>query len=320
MIWLTWRQQRLEAILAGTVFAALAALLVITGLHIASVYHDGHLAACSLGKSQPASCGDSVLRFGARFSGVVNITNWFNMVPLLFGILSAAPIVLEFEHGTHRLAWTQTVTRRRWLATRLTVAFGVAVAAGLGFSLLMTWWRGPFDHLNGRLDTNAFDFEGVVPIAYTVFAAGAVLAVGTILRRTLPAVVIAIVSFLALRLGIEGWVRYQHYLGPLHRTWPVGAPAPAGEAAGYISASGLTFNTAPDAARRMFESCNVTETNPRALQGVSHCLRQHHVMQYAIYQPSGRFWTFQAIEAGIFVSLALVLTAVSVWGVNHRLA
>jgi hypothetical protein len=43
-------------------------------------------------------------------------------------------------------------------------------------------------------------------------------------------------------------------------------------------------------------------------------------MQYAIYQPSGRFWTFQAIEAGIFVSLALVLTAVSVWWVNHRLA
>jgi hypothetical protein len=70
----------------------------------------------------------------------------------------------------------------------------------------------------------------------------------------------------------------------------------------------------------MFESCNVTQTNPRALQGVSQCLRHHHVMQYAIYQPSGRFWTFQAIEAGIFVSLTLVLIAVSVWWVDHRLA
>jgi hypothetical protein len=38
------------------------------------------------------------------------------------------------------------------------------------------------------------------------------------------------------------------------------------------------------------------------------------------FQPAGRFWTFQAIEAGIFVSLALVLTTVSVWWVNHRLA
>src|SRR5436305_6139817 len=153
------------------------------------------------------------------------------MVPLLIGILAAAPIVLEFEQGTHRLAWTQTVTHRRWLATRLSLAFGVAVAAGLGFSLLMTWWRGPFDQLSGRLDTNAFDFEGVVPIAYTVFAASVVLATGTILRRTLPAVAITIVSFLVLRLGIEGWVRYQHYQGPLQSTWPVGAPPPSGEPA-----------------------------------------------------------------------------------------
>src|SRR5205814_8068785 len=124
------------------------------------------------------------------------------------------------------------------------------------------WWRGAFDQLNGRLDTNAFDFEGIVPIAYTVFAGSVVLAVGTILRRTLPAITIAIVSFLVLRLGIEGWVRYQHYQSPLHKTWPVGAPTPSGEAAGYISSSGLTFTGSPDIARRMFDSCGVTETHP----------------------------------------------------------
>src|SRR5205085_5242549 len=156
MIWLTWRQQRLEALIGGAVLAALTALMVFARFHIAGVYHDANLGACSLGQSQPASCGDSVLRFGSRFSSLVNLTNWFNMVPLLIGILIAAPIVLEFEQGTHRLCWTQTITRRRWLATRLTLAFTLAVAGGLGFSLLMTWWRGPFDQLNGRLDTNAF--------------------------------------------------------------------------------------------------------------------------------------------------------------------
>ena len=44
-----------------------------------------------------------------------------------------------------------------------------------------------------------FDFEGIGPIAYTLFAASVVLAVGTILRRTFPAVAIAITSFLGLR-------------------------------------------------------------------------------------------------------------------------
>jgi hypothetical protein len=70
----------------------------------------------------------------------------------------------------------------------------------------------------------------------------------------------------------------------------------------------------------MFESCNVTMTDPRSLQSVSPCLRHHHVMQYAVYQPAGRFWAFQAIEAGIFLALALSLIAASVWWVSHRLA
>jgi hypothetical protein len=320
VIWVSWRQQRLEALLGSAVLAALAALLVLTGRHVASVYHHAHLAGCSLGRPQPSSCGDSVMHFSARFSNLVGLTNWFNMVPLLIGILVAAPIVLEFEHGTHRLVWTQTITRRRWLATRLGLALAVACIAGAGFSLLMTWWRGPFDQLDGRLDTSAFDFEGAVPIAYAIFACSVVLAVGTVLRRSLPAITIAIVSFLAVRLGTEGWIRYRHYLAPLHKTWPVGAPAPAGEAAGYIASSGLTFTGSPGAARRMVDSCNVTQTSPRALQGVTACLRHHHTLQYAVYQPAGRFWTFQAIETGIYTALSLILLGLTVWWVNHRLA
>jgi hypothetical protein len=318
MIWLTWRQQRLEALIGGAALAALTTLLVLTGRHIATASDRAQLGACRLGRSQPASCGESVLHFMARYSSLVNLTNWFNMVPLLIGILVAAPIVLEFEHGTHRLAWTQTITRRRWLATRLSLAIGVASLIGLGFTVLMTWWRGPFDQLGGRFDTSAFDFEGVVPIAYTVFAASVVLAVGTILRRSLPAIATAIVTFLVLRLGIEGWVRYQHYLAPLHKTWPVGAPAPAGEAGGYISSNGLTYTGAPGALRPMVQACHVTETNPRALQSASGCLRHHHVLQYAIYQPASRFWTFQAIETSIFLALTASLLGLTIWWVNHR--
>jgi hypothetical protein len=321
MTWLTWRQQRLEALLGTVVLGALLALLVLTGRHISAVYQHSHLAVCSLGHAaQPSSCGGAVLGFSNRFLSLISLTGWFNMVPLLIGILVAAPIVLEFEHGTHRLVWTQTITRRRWLAARLGLALLAAVAAALVFTLAMTWWRGPFDHLNGRFGTDAFDFEGTVPIAYTLFAASVVLAIGTVLRRTLPAVTIAIVSFLALRLGIEGSVRYQHYMSPRHTTWPIGTPAPAGEASGYISASGLTSHAAPAASRAMFQSCGVTQTDPRSLQGVSACLRHHGVLQSAIYQPASRFWTFQAIESGIFLTLALILTATSIWWITRRLA
>ena len=48
----------------------------------------------------------------------MNFVGWLNLVPVLLGALIAAPFVLEFERGTFRLAWTQSITADRWLATR----------------------------------------------------------------------------------------------------------------------------------------------------------------------------------------------------------
>ncbi len=37
------------------------------------------------------------------------------------------------------------------------------------------------------------------------------------------------------------------------------------------------------------------------------------------YQPSGRFWEFQAIETGMFVALAAVLLALAIHQVRRRI-
>lgn len=39
-----------------------------------------------------------------------------------------------------------------------------------------------------------------------------------------------------------------------------------------------------------------------------------------LYQPSDRFWTFQGIEAAIFVALALALLMLTLWWMRHRIA
>ena len=51
--------------------------------------------------------------------------------PALIGVFWGAPLVArEFETGTFRLAWTEGVTRRSWIATKL---------AGIGLaSMLVT--------------------------------------------------------------------------------------------------------------------------------------------------------------------------------------
>ena len=62
------------------------------------------------------------------------------VVPGVLGLFWGAPLVArELQTGTYRLAWTQSVSRRRWLLVKLGVV-GLAAMATAG--LLSRWRRG----------------------------------------------------------------------------------------------------------------------------------------------------------------------------------
>jgi hypothetical protein len=48
------------------------------------------------------------------------------------------------------------------------------------------------------------------------------------------------------------------------------------------------------------------------------CLTSHGFQQVVTYQPALRFWTFQGVEAGIFVLQAAVLVGFAMWRVLSR--
>jgi hypothetical protein len=49
-------------------------------------------------------------------------------------------------------------------------------------------------------------------------------------------------------------------------------------------------------------------------------LTQHHYTQWVSYQPDGRFWHFQIVEATAYVVLAVVLGLATIWWVRRRAA
>src|SRR3954454_22122233 len=158
MIWLAWRQQRTEALIVAAGVALLAALLIPTGIHMANVYdHDG-IGACITSNSE--TCNTLLRAFQDRFHGITSLFNWLQLLPGILGALLAAPLVLELEQRTYRLAWTQSITRRRWLLTKLALLGAAAIVAAALLTVLLTWWRGPVDEIEGRFSENAFSFEG----------------------------------------------------------------------------------------------------------------------------------------------------------------
>jgi len=319
MLWVTWRQQRLETLIGGVVLALVAVLLLKTGLDLAGTYQRTGVAACVAGRvvqhAPPASCGDVVQAFRDQVAPLNTVFTWLILLPLVVGVLLAAPFVLELEQGTYRLAWTQSITRLRWVAVKLGLIVAAAIVVGSALSMLMTWWHGPVDEVQGRVLPTAFDFEGAVPVAYTVFAVALCVAVGALLRRTVLAVAGALVSFLALRLGVEAWMR-PSYLSPLTVTVPVGGATNQPPRLSWVLVMGWKdgLGRVRDAGD-LFRACGSADGRLDPA-----CLRRHDFVRYVTYQPADRFWPFQGIESAIFLGLAAGLLALTVWWVRYRIA
>jgi hypothetical protein len=57
----------------------------------------------------------------------------------------------------------------------------------------------------------------------------------------------------------------------------------------------------------------------RAGTNLNQFLHARGIQQFEVYHPADRFWTFQLIEAALFVAVAAVLIGVVVWRVRRRM-
>ena len=92
----------------------------------------------------------------------------------------------------------------------------VAVA-GCVIALAM-WSRAPIDHLNGHMNANTYDAEGIVPIADALFVLGVAVAIGALWRRAVPALLVSFVVYVVGRAFMDSWLR-QRLLSPVKTTW-----------------------------------------------------------------------------------------------------
>jgi hypothetical protein len=313
VIWLSWRQQRTETVISGAMIVLLAALFIPVGIHLASFYDHHGVAHCLAGKT--LACGQTLAAFGNVAGVLRSLTPWMTLLPGLIGVALAAPIILDLEGGTYRLAWTQSITRRRWIATRLSFAIVTGLAAAGLLAVLFTWYRGPLDKVFGRFDGTSFDLEGTVSLGYVLFALGLGLAIGVVWRRTAPAVIASFLAYVACRLFVDGWLR-QRFVTPVSATWSINARGPNLNR-DWVLSSGMS-----DRAGHLFggdfgvlQACGrVASGGVKRLNG--QCLARHGAgYNHAVWQPASRFWEFQGIETALFAGVGLLLIAFAAWRV-----
>jgi len=235
MLWLSWRQFRTQAAVVFGLLAAVAVVLAVTGPHLVHLY-DTTVRPCA----SDHDCGLETSLFTEHQRLLKQLGQVVLVAPVLLGIFWGAPLVArELEHNTFRLAWTQSVSRRRWLAAKLGLVGLAAMAAAGLLSLMVTWWSSPFDRIaNDQFSPSYFDRRDLVPIGYAAFAFALGVTAGVLIRRTLPAMAATLVAFIGVRFAFFEWVR-PHLMTPLRILVPLNAQpgvvlGPAGYAYGHL--------------------------------------------------------------------------------------
>ncbi|MFC4858938.1 transporter [Actinophytocola glycyrrhizae] len=318
MTWLTWRQFRVPAISVYTGLAAIAVVLAITGPDL-------------VGRGEFA---DQDLMFG----GTILV---LYLLPAIIGVFWGVPMVTrELETGTHNLVWNQSITRKRWLATKLGVGVAATVVAAALLSTAVTWWAAPIDaHVSAdpksfaltRMEPVVFAARGIVPVGYAAFAFVLGVAVGILLRRTVAAMAVTLTVFAAVLVAVPFLVR-PYVIPPVEDTvtitdsnigqirgnesgviesitvaQPAGAWVLANET---VDASGTAVFPLPDAVQHCLPPFGGNDGPPDRMS-VTECVAQLSGLGYSqrvTYQPGSRFWALQWIELGLFLALSGLLT------------
>ncbi|MFI5844125.1 transmembrane transport protein [Catenuloplanes sp. NPDC051500] len=330
MIWLTWRQARTQTLVALAALAVAALALVALGLALREGYRTD-LGGC-------ASCVDGATfsRFKERFDMFLLLADLVLIaVPALAGLFWGAPLVArELETGTHRLVWSQSITRVRWLAVKLSLLTLLTVAVTGAFSLLLTWAASPWDLIMGNwFGAIEFASRNVAPLGHAAFAFVAGVTIGLLVRRTVPAMAVTLAVFTAVQIAVPFAVR-PHLRSPITETIAFDAQNAMKYSEGFslnqdgqvwvdgyalpgawmlTGAVQLLFADGTAPARDVVDACFRGEGPEKATS----CIQDLDLYLTVTYQPSDRYWTFQWLELAGFATLAAAAAGVAFWRVRR---
>jgi hypothetical protein len=349
MIRLSLRQFRTQGFVAIGLLLLAGAMLASTGPHIAHLYDlnaKAQAACVASSRCEPANINLGTLDRLLELIGTALVA-----VPGLIGAFWGAPLISrELELGTQRMAWTQSVTRTRWLAVKLTLVGTASVAATGLLSLMVTWWSSPIDRANtNRFSAGLFGERNITPLGYAAFAFVLGVTSGVLIRRTLPSMATTLGVFLSVRLAFTYLIR-QHLLAPAHVTESLaavtqgyggsiggeqnlflGANLPnawiysvhALDTNGHALSSQAVATACPDLLNPPAPvSVAGTVRPPAGASDALHtCVTKLSETYHGVvtYQPASRYWIFQCLETGLFLAAALALAAACFYWIRHRI-
>jgi hypothetical protein len=215
--------------------------------------------------------------------------------------------------------------------------------AGL-LSLALGWWASPIDHaaavggsggFQERFFPTIFGARGVVPIGYAAFAFALGVLIGLLIKRTIPAMAVTLAVTAVVLIAMPLAIR-PHLISPVRTSVPLttadiqglttsangtdlqvlaGTPALPGS---WVLSNQVTTTSGSTNLGAVPAACQPsTNAGPKACFSA---LAAKHLKQSVTYQPASRYWSFQWLEFGIFLTVAILLAWGCFWSIRRRLS
>lgn len=223
----------------------------------------------------------------------------------------AALIGRELESGTARLAWTQGVSPARWLAAKLAVPALVLVLAGAVFVPVFRWaWSANRDLMGDNWDfADVFAARGPAVVAWGLCALAVGALAAMVLRRSLPALGVAVAVMIVLNQYLE-----QHR----DEFWPAVTRTSATQFELPNSVSQMENGVIVDGRRTTdvdYWSCDGTAAQ------MKRCTDDLGITgYYSTYHPQSHFWPMNLVETGILLTITALATAAAFLLLKRRTA
>lgn len=333
MTWLAWRQFRIQVIVGAACLAVLLGALVFTWWQVRDLAVSTGYTGCSGDDCQNAA-SSFLSEMEQSLAGRVQLAGIgasFGL-PALVGVFWGAPTVArELESGTYRIAWSQTVSRRRWLLVKLSIGgLAAALAAGV-LSFALTRWAQPIDDAHASLahanliTPLVFPTRGVVPIGYATFAFAIGVTVGLMLRKTLAAMAVTLALVVATQVGA---VELRPLIAqPEHRITALTTER-VGMFASHYDVVTQVGGWPSEADSWQLSNTIVTTPGGPEYRGpanqekcIPECrewLGAQGLLQEERYVPARRFWLVQWRELGVLITLTAALSLISLWWIRRR--
>ena len=330
MIWASWRQQRLQLItLLGLLVVGVGAIVLLRSSMLDSIT-SAQLTACVTQPLQDCAVPEAAKAFQEEWSNPLDMARLLIIcVPALIGVFIGAPLFArELEQGTYVLAFTQSVSRTRWMLSKLVIALVPALVVLIALQYLVTWWLSAAGTLgplkNGAFTALNFGITNASPVGYALFAFALGTFLGVVSRRTLVAMTAGLGAFVVVRFALSGLVNSlvptQRVEGTPDRQLTVHEDGSLVLADGYLDTAGQPVPE--DKVNALIQACKTTPSGagtPESQQEFLACLPKSGLAkQYADIIGESQAWQVHLADAAIFGVLAVLLLAGTAWVLRRQ--